>query len=528
MKALFWYKIVGLCVIAALIIYGGYRGFIAFQIYEANQINAAVQLKTNQLEQQFSSQTLSGVNATTSASTTIDTRVNQLEAQIQKLQTPSIKGVTSADTAQIATLQKQVTAIKNASSGPVVTFVNPTIMIAGYTNTVSINGTGFEAGIKVKLGSAGLQINGTPTPNLISAEYPSGFNPGVYDVTVTNPNGDTFTYPSAISIRPGAPSTPTDNILSTTQIVSKVSPSVVLIRANFGNTRGCGSGMIVDSNGLILTDDHVVNGSNNVTVYLGDGEVFPATIQQENPSEDLAVLRISKNGLPAVTFDDSSNPNLPLGASVISLGYPSTCLTDQNLAVEAGIITARRTVPSFSNLGELLQTSALINPGASGGPLVNQTGNVVGLNELAVLVDTTYELNISGISYATQSNVAKAFLNNLPLQNSQSGISQTQSLQSNSATLSVVVNVNNAAGGTATPSNFTITIIGGNPSKSSFPGSTSGNQITIDANKFYGVNISTLPNYEVSNNGSCANAGGISVGITVNCSFTESFVPSSN
>ncbi len=521
----FWqsYKVVIITFLVLSTSYGGYRGVIALRSYEQNQINAAVQAKANQFEQSLIIQSSSSAqSATTTASDTVDVRINELEAEIQQLKSAPVqssKKSSAGAATQITTLQKQVTALQNASSNaPVITFVNPTIMIAGYQNTISINGSGFESDAEVTLGNTGLQIMGSITPTLISAQYPSGFNPGLYDVTVKNPDGGQFTFPGAITIRPGSPTTSqSGTVLTTAQIVAKLSPSVVLIRTDFG----CGSGMVVQGGGGILTDDHVITGAGSINVYFNDGMVVPATIQQEDPTRDLALLQVARGGLPVVSFGNSSDASLPLGASVVSFGFPRTCDTDQTLEVEAGIVTARRTVAGFSELGELLQTSALINPGDSGGPLVDQYGNVVGINELA---DTLgLDINVTGISFATPSDVAESFLNS-PASSNQS-VPALVMPTNNTSILNVSVAVDNSQGGTASPSNFTVTIIGSNPSISSFPGNASGTQVFIVPNMVYGVNISPLANYTPLNNGFCHSSDGVPTSSVVNCAFTETFVP---
>jgi len=419
MKSLFsGYKIL---IIVSTIIIGGYAGIIALKSYQQDQINTAVQAKTSQLEQQIASQAASSNQAVnTIASSTVDERVGELEAEIQKLKLaqaqPSKKISSVGNTTQTTTPQKQVAAPKGTTiNAPVITSVNPIIMIADYENTVTVNGSGFVSGTKVKLGDSSLQLSGTVTPTLISVHYPSGFNPGLYDVTVINPNGGQSTFPGAITIRPGSPKTQANNILTTAQIVAKVSPSVVLIHSNLG----CGSGMIVQDNGMILTDDHVIRDestkilASGIEVYFRGGATTTATVVRESYNQDLALLKIDKDGLSTVSFVDSSDTNLPLGSSVVSLGYPETCDSNKTLTVQAGIITARETVRGkYAYLGELLQTSALMNPGASGGPLIDQYGNVVGINELAKTLGTSF--NITGISYATQANIAKSFLDGLP------------------------------------------------------------------------------------------------------------------
>jgi S1-C subfamily serine protease len=520
------FTIITLLVLSAC--YGGYRGFVVFQSYEQNQINAAVQARTGQLEQTFITRSSSSVQVT--ASDAVDARVNELQAEIQQLksvQAQSPKKNSVNVTTQIATLQKQVTALQDVPSNfPVITFVNPTIMISGYQNTVSVNGSGFESGAQVTLGNTSLQMTGAITPTSISAQYPSGFNPGLYDVTVKNPDGGHFTFPGAINIRPGSPTVPSPSTLTTAQIVTKLSPSVVLIRTNLG----CGSGMVVQGGESILTDDHVVKGTNIINVIFNDGTIVPATIRQENSNQDLALLQVNKSGLSPISFGDSNDASLPLGSNVVSLGFPKTCNTDQTLEVEAGIITARRTVVGYSQLGELLQTSALINPGDSGGPLVDQYGNVVGINELdetLKVMGVSIDVNVTGISYATPADAAESFLG-LFSPNNQSISTSSVPITNNQGILNISVAVDNSQGGAASPSSFVLTVIGSNPVPPSFPGGAAGTQVTINPNTVYGVNISPLADYMSLNNGFCQNKDGIPAGTTVNCSFTEVFVPKSN
>ncbi|MGC9968435.1 MAG: trypsin-like peptidase domain-containing protein [Minisyncoccia bacterium] len=407
--------------------YGGYRGVAAFQSYEQNQINAAVQAKANQIEQSLIVPSSTPVVATTT-SVSVDARVGELETEIAQLKAAQVaspkKSATVASTAQIATLQKQVTALKNATSNaPVITFVNPTIMIANYENTVSINGSGFEANARVKLGDTNLQTTGSITQTLISAHYPSGFNPGLYDVTVTNPDGGQFVFPGAVTIRPGSPITETSNTLTTSQIVAKVSPSVVLIRTNLG----CGSGMVVQqSGGYILTNNHVISGANTITVYTPDGSPWNATVIGTDPSEDLALISINNSNLPPVTFGDSSDASLPLGSDVVALGYPTTCNTDQTIDIEPGMVTARRIVAGAAYLGALIQDSARINPGDSGGPLVNNQGQVIGIDN-AIATIAGIELNLLGIAYAIPAQTVQPDLGTIGLPNA--GASQSSPTQ---------------------------------------------------------------------------------------------------
>jgi hypothetical protein len=373
-----------------------------------------------------------------------------------------------------------------------------------------------------------LQISGTITPTLISAIYPSGFNPGTYDVTVTNPDGGQFTYPSAITINPG---TQTSATLTTAQVVAAVSPSVVLIRT----AAGCGTGMVVQQGGVkfILTDYHVISDDpTNIAVYTPDGTPLTATLIGAIPSDDLALLSINNTSLPAVTFGDSSETGLPLGSNVVAIGYPITCNIDQTLDIEPGAVTARRSVPDLLYQGEFIQTSARVNPGDSGGPLVNSQGQVVGIDNAIWTVDGI-DKNLMGIAFAIPISVevndfgtsGAAFLNN--------GAGSTQSNSTPivpsaaQASVTVSVEVNNSQGGTAKASDFTVTIVGSNPRISSFSGDASGTQVIVDAEKFLGINVSLLPNYSELTNGECTNAGGLFPGETATCVISEVYTPSS-
>lgn len=189
-------------------------------------------------------------------------------------------------------------------------------------------------------------------------------------------------------------------------VVQKVGPAVVRIdssrtvtnqapddyedpylRRFFGNTpsqptqrieRGSGSGFIINANGQILTNSHVVNGADVVTVKLKDGRSFNGRVLGEDPLTDVAVIKIEANNLPTVGLGNSDI--LQPGEAVIAIGNP----LGLNNTVTSGIISA--TGRSSSDIGasdkrvDYLQTDAAINPGNSGGPLLNDRGEVIGMN----------------------------------------------------------------------------------------------------------------------------------------------------
>ena len=162
--------------------------------------------------------------------------------------------------------------------------------------------------------------------------------------------------------------------------------------------QGVGSGVIIDPSGVILTNAHVVDEADEVTVELSDGRQLKGTDIKTDDQTDLAVVRIkSDTRLPAAQLGDSSK--LEIGDWVIAVGNPF----ELEHTVSAGIISGlRRTLPSGKR-AEYLQTDAAINPGNSGGPLVNLKGEVVGINTAIASMSGGYQ----GVGFAIPSNIAK-------------------------------------------------------------------------------------------------------------------------
>jgi serine protease Do len=143
----------------------------------------------------------------------------------------------------------------------------------------------------------------------------------------------------------------------------------------FPQAQGMGSGVIIDSSGLILTNNHVVGGGARVLVRLSDGREFEAVEVQTDPKTDVAILRIDGAGdLPVARLGDSDT--LEIGDWVLAVGAPFGLQE----TVTAGIISAKSRGLGIAEREEFLQTDAAINPGNSGGPLVNLRGEVVGIN----------------------------------------------------------------------------------------------------------------------------------------------------
>jgi len=163
--------------------------------------------------------------------------------------------------------------------------------------------------------------------------------------------------------------------------------------------KGLGTGMLMDSKGFILTNNHVVAGATEISVLLANGNTYNAKLVGADPKTDLAVIKIlSKDPLPYVTFGNSDK--MEVGDWVIAIGHPRGL--DQT--VTQGIISAkhRRGITDPTSYQDFLQTDAAINPGNSGGPLLNLRGEVIGVNAAIVTNSGGFE----GLSFAIPSNMA--------------------------------------------------------------------------------------------------------------------------
>ena len=178
--------------------------------------------------------------------------------------------------------------------------------------------------------------------------------------------------------------------LSTAQVAEMVSPSVVVITTEqvvysqwswYGQSQvesGAGSGVIISSDGYILTCAHVVSGASNITVSIGDKD-YPATLVGEDTTSDIAVVKVDATGLTPATVGDSDN--LKVGESVMAVGNP---LGELGGTVTSGIVSAlNRSVSiqgsSSVNTMSLIQMDASVSPGNSGGGLFNMNGELIGL-----------------------------------------------------------------------------------------------------------------------------------------------------
>lgn len=165
--------------------------------------------------------------------------------------------------------------------------------------------------------------------------------------------------------------------------------------------RGTGTGFVIEASGLIVTNEHVIRNADRIRVRLADGREYKALVQGSDPATDIALLKIEAAGLTTLAFADSDD--IQVGDSVIAIGNP----LEYEHSVTAGIVSALgRKVYGDQPFENFIQTDAAINRGNSGGPLLNKSGEVIGVN-------TVIRADSRGISFAVPSNTVKRVVEQL-------------------------------------------------------------------------------------------------------------------
>lgn len=228
--------------------------------------------------------------------------------------------------------------------------------------------------------------------------------------------GDVNQSPSRPITSLAAPQSPASNDLS--DVAEAVTPTVVHIKGAGGDDfwssleQSSGSGVIINENGYILTNNHVVEDANRLEVTLNDGRRYNADLVGTDPSTDLAVIRIAEKDLAGrklsyLTFGNSNN--LRVGQWVLAVGNPFNLTS----TVTAGIVSAKgRNIDILEgtySIESFIQTDAAVNPGNSGGALVNEEGKLVGINTAILTRSGRYE----GYSFAVPSNLARKVMRDI-------------------------------------------------------------------------------------------------------------------
>ncbi|MBQ7269216.1 MAG: trypsin-like peptidase domain-containing protein [Bacteroidales bacterium] len=174
-------------------------------------------------------------------------------------------------------------------------------------------------------------------------------------------------------------------------------------------SEGSGSGVIISPDGYIVTNNHVVADASKIEITLNNNKVYEAKVIGTDPATDVALVKIEASGLPTIEFADSDN--LRLGEWVLAIGSP---LGEQlRSTITAGIVSAKgRSMPNYTGefkIESFIQTDAAVNPGNSGGALVNKAGQLVGINTAIVSTTGSY----TGYSFAVPSNIVHKIVSDL-------------------------------------------------------------------------------------------------------------------
>lgn len=232
--------------------------------------------------------------------------------------------------------------------------------------------------------------------------------------SIANDRGS-VNYTQSIQSAPGGASNVVDKNTNWTNVINNVSNTIANITIQTAQGDGSGSGVIISSDGLILTNNHVVESATKISVTLSDGNIYEANVRGTDPITDLAVIELASppNNLRAAVFADSDN--VKVGDTVAAIGNP----LGLSQTATTGIVSSlnRPVTTSLSSDGSIVSTNAIqvdasINPGNSGGPLFNSNGEVIGItSSIATLGNSSIggqaQSGSIGLGFAIPSHQAK-------------------------------------------------------------------------------------------------------------------------
>jgi serine protease Do len=250
--------------------------------------------------------------------------------------------------------------------------------------------------LSLVLGMTGCLV---PTPNITAPSITQNQKPAT----------STPQQPVDTGWSPPQPQTEAPTLPSIADVVAKVYPTVVAINTEVVTLdifrtpltqKGAGSGWIIDKDGIIVTNNHVIEGAKKVTVELSDGRTFEASPKNVHTDllTDLAVIKIDATDLPAASIGDSTK--LRVGDWVVALGNP----LGEGIRAKEGTVSGLKVsldMEQGQTLDDLIETSAAINPGNSGGPLVDMKGEVIGITSAKVAA-----VGVEGLGYAISTKTA--------------------------------------------------------------------------------------------------------------------------
>lgn len=264
-------------------------------------------------------------------------------------------------------------------------------LLAGLTGAILTAAMSFVLFKAMTPASVLLPAPGDPAPVAASAAPSAALSPSAP--------------PAAATAVVATGSTAADSGSAIVAATAKALPGVVTITTQtalgFRSATDVGSGFLFDSGGWILTNGHVVDGASSITVQLADGRQLPGQVYGIASSTDLAVVKVDATGLRALTLGDSHG--LALGQTVIAIGSPLGEFPD---SVSTGVVSGLDRSISIRGIGTLdglIQTDAAVNPGNSGGPVLDTSGRVVG-------VATATSGAAQGISFAIPIDAARSIM----------------------------------------------------------------------------------------------------------------------
>ncbi|MEX0786523.1 MAG: trypsin-like peptidase domain-containing protein [Dehalococcoidia bacterium] len=206
-----------------------------------------------------------------------------------------------------------------------------------------------------------------------------------------------------------------EDCLSAADVYERLRPAVVEITVSSQNTspfglpqQGQGSGIVIDSDGTVLTNQHVVEGAAQIEVRFVDGTTAGATMLGSDPGNDLALIRVDDPDLVVAVATLGSSSDLRVGDAVLAIGNPFSLEGTLTQGIVSALDRTYAAGGSTRPIRGMIQTDAPVNPGNSGGPLINCRGEVVGINTL-IENPTGDNVNV-GIAFAVASDTAKASL----------------------------------------------------------------------------------------------------------------------
>jgi PKD repeat protein len=182
------------------------------------------------------------------------------------------------------------------------------------------------------------------------------------------------------------------------QISDMAKDAVVRLEVSTAYGTGYGSGFVIRSNGVILTANHVISGADEITVYLQDGTTLSGTVLARDTIRDLALVKVQTSGLPVIEIGSLSS--VDSGQQVVVLGYP---LGNKNVSVTSGLVSSIEFDDGINTTW--IQTDSAVNPGNSGGPMLDMYGKVIGL-----ITRKVFGIGIEGIGYAISADTLSLYL----------------------------------------------------------------------------------------------------------------------